>query len=207
MTGIALLLCLLGGVESPQDALEISIALPETPLEVGGKYEIRVEVTLREGWSSSDSGIPKPILQIKAPKAVELSGKRLTKQRDLARNEYLQAPFERLIDDGAARIGFKLRRAPKPDDVFAFNVLAYVSRKGGDDNGWFVRKRFELPLRAGASATSVAVEPSDWGANRELQLGDKAAMFSLPRADGRKVVLRKLLGKKNIVITTYRAFW
>ena len=206
MIGTALLLCLLAGVEAPQDALEISIALPDTPLEVGGEYEIRVEITPRTGWSSSDSGIPKPILQIKAPKAVELSGKRLTRQRDLARNEFLQAPFERLIDDGAARVAFKLRRAPKPDDVFAFNVLAYVSRNGDDDR-WFVRKRFELPLRAGASATSVAVEPSDWGANRELQLGDKAAMFSLPRADGKKVVLRKLLGKKNIVITTYRAFW
>ncbi len=48
---------------------------------------------------------------------------------------------------------------------------------------------------------------SKWGKNQLLKIGDKAAAFMLPRADGEKVGLKQYRGKKNVIVTTYRAHW
>ena len=64
------------------------------------------------------------------------------------------------------------------------------------------------PVAAYARAKEADRNASDWGENkRRLQLGDKAALFELPRADGSTVPLAQYLGRKNVLVTTYRAFW
>ena len=73
---------------------------------------------------------------------------------------------------------------------------------------WRFAQRFELPLEPGVEAEEVAADESSWGVDEELlQIGDKAVDFELPRADGTTVKLSDYLGKKNIIVTTYRAFW
>ena len=84
-------------------------------------------------------------------------------------------------------------------------MLAYLTSKDG--GAWFVRRRFALPLEPGAVARSVPATRSDWGESDLLQLGDQAPDFELPRADGTTVALSSFKGRKNVVITTYRAFW
>jgi peroxiredoxin len=52
----------------------------------------------------------------------------------------------------------------------------------------------------------VAPTRSEWGQTQTLQIGDKAEKFALP-SKGSKVSLKKYLGKKNVIVNTYRAFW
>ena len=40
-----------------------------------------------------------------------------------------------------------------------------------------------------------------------LKIGDKAPAFNLPRPDGTAFDVSQWLGKKNVIVTTYRAFW
>jgi hypothetical protein len=64
-----------------------------------------------------------------------------------------------------------------------------------------------LPLKPYAKGKAVGAAPSTWGWHKSLQLGDPATPFTLPRADGTKVNLADYRGKKNVIVTTYRAFW
>ena len=80
------------------DALVVTGKVVADKLEVGHDCEIAIEVKRKEGWWASDSGIPKPMLQIDVPKCVKLSGEVLKGFRALSRNEFLQEPYERLID-------------------------------------------------------------------------------------------------------------
>ena len=64
-----------------------------------------------------------------------------------------------------------------------------------------------LPLEPGATATEGSANESDWGKGDFLKIGDKAEPFELPRADGSTLSLGEYLGKKNVIVTTYRAFW
>lgn len=186
------------------DRVSVSARIDADKLIVGQEAIILVNVDLRDGLSASDAGIPAPLLQIQVPRSVRLSGKHLTKYRELSRNEFLQAPFERMIEASPLEVGFKLLRKPRPDDVIHLNVLAYVS--DGEDVR-FVRRRVAVKLEAGAVAEAVDATRSDWGTGDLLQIGSKAAGFELPRADGSTVSLGQFLGKKNVVVTTYRAFW
>ena len=75
-------------------------------------------------------------------------------------------------------------------------------------NGWFARRRLALPVKGGAVAKQVDANESNWGRDDKLlQIGSKAVPFNLPKADGEKLALETYLGKKNIVVLTYRAFW
>ena len=201
-----ILLPLLMGGGAPDDAFVVTAKLTADTLEVGESYDIAIEVKLKEGWSASDSGIPKPMLQIDVPKSVKLTGKVLRDFRELSKNEFLQAPYERLIEGGQATVNFKLAKAPGADDRIALNVMAYVS-DDPKNNAYFVRRRVELPLKPNAVGEAGNAANSNWGVERVLQIGDKAKLFSLPQADGKKIKLRSYLGKKNILITTYRAHW
>ena len=90
--------------------------------------------------------------------------------------------------------------------TIGLNVTGYVSARDGRKG--FLRRRLELPLVAGASALEVDSRKSTWGVDQSvLQIGDVAPDFRLPRADGSKVSLGRFRGKKNVVVTTYRAFW
>lgn len=196
---------LFGSTPGSNDEVTIDARIEADRLEVGQEYEIVLDVRFKTNLLASGAGMPAPILQIQAPQSVRLSGKVLRSYKELSRNEFLQAPFERLIQDVPTRVPFTLVREPAPEDQFSLNVLAYVSNGKGTS---FVRRRLTLPVRASATAKEADPNTSDWGVNKRLlQLGDKAALFELPRADGSTVSLAQHLGKKNVVVTTYRAFW
>lgn len=190
----------------PDDAMTVSARIEAESLEVGSEYEIVLTLDRMDGVSVAEAGMPAPILQIKVPSSVKLSGQVLKDYKELARNEFLEAPFERLVVENPLRVPFILRREPNPDEHFVLNVLGYVTANGEDDCR-FVRRTLKLPLAPGAVATAQPATTSDWGKTRTLQLGDRALPFTLPRADGTKLALRKYLKKKNIIVTTYRAHW
>ena len=190
----------------PDEVLTVTASITAEKLKVGRTYEIVVEAVPGKGLSASSAGLPAPILQLQPPRSVKLVGKTLKKYKDLAANEFLRAPFERMLSESPTHVEFKLRRKPREGDEFHLNVLAYVSSKSGED-AVFVRRRLVLALAPGASATVISSNSSDWGQKDFLQLGDKAATFKLPRADGTEVALEQYLGKSNVIVTTYRAFW
>lgn len=200
ITGLAVLAPL------PEDAISVSVRIEAEELKVGEEYEAVLTFEFKDGWSGAGAGISAPILQIEVPKGIELTGRVLTEYADLAKNEFLQAPFERLLKESPAKIGFKVVKPPSEDTAFGLSLLAYAGSSSGDD-AWFLRRRLTLPVAPGATATPVAAESSDWGVEKVLQIGDRATPFTLPRADGSKVSLGKLRGKKNVIVTTYRAHW
>ena len=54
----------------------------------------------------------------------------------------------------------------------------------------------------------VSGRNSRWGTDRELlEIGGRLPAISLPRADGTAVDLAAFRGRKNVLVTTYRAFW
>jgi len=176
-------------------------------LEVGGEYELEIFVELPENAKTSESGAPAPFLQLDVPPSIELGGRYLKTYQELSQNEFLEEPYERLLEENPARIPFKLVAEPAEGEVLGFNVLAYV-KPGGETPDYFMRRRFELLIEPGVEAAEVAATDSSWGVDeRRLQLGDEAADFTLPRADGTTVALADYIGKKNIIVTTYRAFW
>ncbi len=203
---LAVALLLIGGDAPPEDVVSVTARLSESRLIVGEAVEISLEISIRDGWAASEAGVPKPILQILVPEGVRLEGRHLTEYRELSRNEFLQSPFERLVDVGTQSIRFTLESEPAEDAIFAFNVLAYVSQDP-TQNAWFIRRRVELALKPGASSKKVASFPSTWSGKDGLAIGEKAAAFVLPRSDGSTVDLSEYLGKRPILVTTYRAFW
>ncbi len=207
MTVLAILTLLAVAVASPppDSPLVISAKLLADQLVVGQEYTIELNVQLADGWSTSSAGVPAPILQIDVPKSVELSGKVLETHQELAKNDFLDAPFERLIKDWPARVDFKLTRRPGDHDAIRMNVLAYVGDDSGDAR--FFRRRLVLPVKPNAVAEIGSPDESNWGKVKSLQIGDKAKPFELPTGDDRKVNLEDYLGKQNVIITTYRAFW
>ena len=146
---VVLTMCLAMQETSP-NMMNVSATLDAKTLVVGQEYEIQLTVTLAEGWSASAAGIPKPILQIDVPKPAQLSGEVLSGYRELSRNEFLQAPYERTIDVGSNVVEFTLTSEPSSGDRISLNIIAYV-RQGEDENAFFVRKRLELPLQHGAT--------------------------------------------------------
>ena len=189
------------------DLLTVKARHAADRLEVGKSYEIIVELTVKDGYSASEGGIPGPLLQIDVPDCVKLSGKELKSHRELSRNEFLQEPYERLLSENPARIGFKLTSAPAADDVIALSVLAYVGAESKKEDVHFVRQRLHLAVAGGAEAEPVNHKVSTWGHEGLLQIGDKADLFTLPKANGETVALADLVGKTNIIVTTYRAHW
>ncbi len=203
---LAVVMCLAMQETSP-NMINVSATLDAKSFVVGQAYEIQLTVSVAEGWSASAAGIPKPILQIDVPKSVQLSGKVLSDHRELSRNEFLRAPYERLIEVGSSVVEFTLTSEPSADDRIGLNIIAYV-RQGKDEDAFFVRKRLELPVEPGATAQSDDSSTSTWGGEGSgLQIGDRAKPFALPRADGSTVTLDDYLGKTNIILTTYRAHW
>ncbi len=187
--------------------VEISAFVDADELAVGEEYEFLLTVAFPEAVTASKAGAPAPFLQIDVPPSVKLTGRYVETYRDLARNEFLQEPYERLLADEETAIPFELVAAPAADERIAFSVIAYVSAENEED-AYFLRRRFELPVKGLADAVEVASTTSSWGTDEALlQIGDKAAPFTLPLADGTKLDLAEHLGKKNVIVTTYRAHW
>ena len=158
---LAVAMCLAMQETSP-NMINVSATLDAESLVVGQEYEIQLTVSLAEGWSASAAGIPEPILEIDVPKSAQLSGEVLSDHRALSDNEFLQAPYERLIEVGSTVIEFTLKAEPNEGDRISLNIIAYV-RHGKDENAFFVRKRLELPLKPGAKAQLGDPSSSNWG--------------------------------------------
>lgn len=190
---------------------EVNIAawIEADSLVVGQEYELFIELELAPGRTSGSAGIPAPFLQIDVPPSVKLTGKYVTSYRDLSKNEFLNEPYERLLRKVPAKIGFTLLSEPGADETIGLSVTGYASYKeDGEVHTFFYRKRLELPVKAGGEAVPGDANDSTWGADPELlNIGDDATPFVLARADGSEFDLASVLGKKNIIVTTYRAFW
>lgn len=185
--------------------MSVSAKMPSAEMAKGASLEFQVDIAFAEGLSASEAGLPYPLLQIDVPKTVQLGGEELTSHKQLKRNEFLMAPYERVLESASTAIPFTLKRAPKDGDSLYLNVIGYVGDKDG--NATFMRKRFQLPLKSGATATEVDAADSSWTVDDYLDIGDKAPNFTLPTADGEKVKLSDYRGQQNVVITTYRAHW
>lgn len=201
-----LMMCLLPIGQLPDDAVAFTATIPAESLEVDESYAIMLHVELGEGLSVSQAGVPKMLVQLDIPKGLKLLGKEYKSQAELAKNEYLEEPYERLIEPGDSEITFKLTRQPKSNAEIGINLVAYASVNGGDD-AHFIRRTLGLPVKGGAVGAVPSNPSSKWGRNKTHRIGDKAAGFVLPSADGKKVSLKKYRGKKNVIVTTYRAHW
>ena len=206
MVSVLITLCIAAGTPPAADLIDISIRMPDGELSVGETHAFIIEYKFGEGYSASAGGIPAPIVQIQPAPSMELAGKVLTEHRELARNEYLKAPFERLLTESPTSIEFALTKKPSDDERVEINFITYAAENEGG-NCWLVRKRFSLPLAAGSEATEGSAENSGWNKDKTLQIGDKATPFELPRADGSTVSLGGLLRQQAVVVTTYRAHW
>lgn len=194
--------------EPPGAAIWIEGAIaPGANLDEGAELEIGFVLEIPEEWSASEAGLPQPILQIQVPESVRLEGRYLTEFRQLARNEFLEEPYERAIDPGEMTIPISMLGAPTEGEPIALNVIAYVS-SGAETESYFIRRRIELPLEPGATARSAEqASISNWGVNGTLEIGDRAAAYDLPRASGEIAPMSEALGESNLIVTTYRAFW
>ena len=198
---------LTAGGDSP--AVRVAASLPAESLEVSGRYSIVVEVEMPEGASSVATGWradpPAPFLQIDVPPSIRLVGEPLTTYAELASNEFVAEPFERLLRELPARVEFELIAEPGADEVIGLNLIGYIR---SEEEEMFMRRRLELPVRAKAVAEEVSATDSSWSCDeRLLQIGDDAAPFVLPLGDGTEVALADFIGEKNIIVTTYRAHW
>ena len=207
MVGFLMLPLLLAAAQPPADVLSVSAELAADELTVGRPYEIVLRVEIADGWSASKAGVPAPLLQIDLPPSVKLSGRVLTTHKELSKNEFLQAPFERLLKGKEHRIEFELTQEPRPGEQIGLNIMTYVAQDAKKDS-FFVRRRLVVPVAAGAKGVESAPTDSSWGIDRDLlQIGDVASDFSLPKAFDPPIGLSNYLGQKNVIVTTYRAHW
>jgi len=186
------------------ESFSVSARLDTDSIQVGSEYDIVLTTSVAPALSADGAGFPAPILQLDFPPSVRLTGDAVDSFKELSSNGFLNKPHERLIEESPMRVGLELTRRPSAEDRIFLNVIAYLGGKGGDT---FVRRRLELSIEPNAVARSIAGDASTWGTGDRLQIGDEAPDFTLPRADGTKVSLSSYRGKKNVLVTTYRAFW
>lgn len=207
-----MLICLaLAADPAPLEAqIQLTAGLGDAELKVDEAQEFSLKLVVPE-----DFALPKgrrmkhsPILQIEVPESVALEGKHLKSYREQARNEFLEAPFERLIQAGTTKVGFRLKSKPKADDAIGIIVTAFFRSKSTDKE-FFLRRRLSLPLTPGAVAVPAkASNSSRSGTSKSLKIGDRVSDFTLPKIDGSgELKLSDYVGKKKLIITTYRASW
>jgi len=196
----------LTGTAPPEDVVKMDMRFDSTDCKVGETMRLFVTVDLKEGWTGSAGKVPNFILQVDAPACVEMQGPRVKGVRSLSRIGFLRPPEEKMMEGRETSFEFKLTKSPGADERFAVNLIGYATDAEQTDV-WYVRRRMALPLAKGAKAARIDESPSKWGIGNELELGDKAVPFKLPQADGTNVDLSQYLGKKNIIVSTYRAFW
>jgi len=192
------------GALAQEPPVTLRASMPENA-GAGGVWQMTVTVEVGTGWDASGGGMPKPLIQLDPGKGATLEGKVLD-DRAQARNDYLFAPYERLVNVGESEIPLWV---VDPDATIGVNLIAYV-RKDGQEGAHFVRRRVDLSLSAGsvASSSTLAMH-SNWGppSYTTMNIGDRAADFTLPHADGSTLTLSDEIGDQDIILTTYRAFW
>jgi hypothetical protein len=186
--------------------IEIAVYMDGDELTVGSEMAFMVDLHFPDELNASKAGAPAPFLQLDVPSSVRLGGRRLSTYDELAKNEFLMEPYERLLEEPVTAIPFELVSKPSKGEVIGINLVAYV--RSGEGRAFFLRRRFELALEPGAEATEVAPDVSSWGPDGQLlQIGSKAPGLVLPDAGGGEVALDDYLGEKNLIVTTYRAHW
>jgi hypothetical protein len=207
---LPLLSLVASGVEGPRSGpdIEIAIHMEDGELDVGSESAFLVELRLPPELTASKAGAPAPFLQLDVPPSVRLVGRHLTTYEELANNEFVMEPYERLLRDERTPVPFEIVSAPSEDETIGINVVAYVRPQARGGSPFFLRRRFELPLRPTAEAVEVAPTTSRWGPDRELlQLGDRMGELTLPDAGGAEISLGDYLGDGYLIVTTYRAHW
>ncbi len=193
----------LGG--PPGDGVVLEARMPDA-IQSGQELELIVGLRVADGWSASIEGSPGVLIQIDTPDGVELLGDRVTEFGQLARANFLELPWEREVEAGETVVPFSIGGDVASGATLGISAVVYLADADGEN--WFVRRRVELPISAGASESADSqASASDWGENGTLAVGDEAQAFVLPRADGSEVDLSEHLGKNNVIVTTYRAFW
>jgi len=201
----AMMAVLLFGGAPPAEVMRVSARIDAESLDVGKEYALVVRTSFAQGVSASGAGIPLPLIQLQVPASVKLVGKELTSLKELSKNEFLHAPYERVMRGHEDRIKFTVTAAARPGDAIAINVMAYVSDESAND-AWFIRRRLNVPLSPGAESHEADANDSTWGADQTLKIGDAADDFALPQGDGATVSLKDFRGK-FVVACTYRAHW
>jgi|GEM_PF-1200135 len=196
----------LAGTAPPPDVVKMDMRIDSPDRDVGKTMRLFVSVDLKDGWTGNAGKAPNFILQVDAPDCVEMQGPRLEGIRNLSRNGFLRPPEEKMMEGRETSLEFKITKAPSKDDRFAVNLIGYVTDADNTDV-WYIRRRMAFAMTKDAKPTRIDESPSTWGIGNELELGDKAVPFKLPQADGTEVDLSQYLGKKNIIVSTYRAFW
>lgn len=186
--------------------LTVSATITDDRLATGESFLIDVRMELGDGWSARDAGVSGYIIQLDAPESATPSGEVLTEFGALARNSFLQAPYERMVHADRASIEFTLTGEPA-DGQIGVNVLAYLTHEDG--SATFARRRVDLDVEAGATATTDRqASISTWGLETAgLQIGDKAPTVDLPDKDGNTTSLADAYDDGDVILTTYRAFW
>jgi hypothetical protein len=183
--------------------VEVTASIGPAAITAGAEAAIDVEMTVAEGWSTTEAGMPFALLQIETPEHVTLVGKPTKKQR----GEFIDVPHEREIAPGKSRVAFAVDGDLAADARIFLNVVAYLKNEGTGAMD-FARVRIALPVRPGAGSSPADPRVSTWGPKgTTLNIGDRAEPLVLPRADSTTVSLEDHLGRTNVLVTTYRAFW
>jgi hypothetical protein len=192
---------------NPASPIEIAAGLEATELTVGETYSIGVDVFLGEGTKVAGGGLPELLLQIDPAPSIRLAGPYLETYDQLAKNEFLVQPYERLFEGTTAHVDFELAAEPAAGETIGLIVVGYV-QPPGDAAPFFLRRRMELALEAGAWAERGDDTDSSWGADEDLlQIGDPLPDYELPTLDGLSIQTSQYRGDAPLFLTTYRAFW
>lgn len=200
--------------ETPPQAHSERVHVSATLREAGVVHEAVVTLSLDEGVSARDSGIPGFIVQLDVPDGVELIGERVLTFEALRDNEFLMEPWERLVEEAELVVPLRLSPDASAGATLGINVVGYLSSATGEDDA-FLRRRLELPLEPGATATTGDPRRTTWGpfggelaAPAPLAIGDPMPPITLPRlgsdAPGSTA---PLLGSTSFLLVTYRGHW
>lgn len=181
------------------DDVAVRARMADGPIEPGVEHTFTVELVVPEGTATDAAGLPAPFLQLAVPPGVTLT-------ETPSDQQFISVPYERLMDGPSVTIPFELDDTVVEDATLGVIVTAYLT---GDDRQRFLRERLELPLKGGAAAVPGDATDSSWGTDRELlSIGDRVEPFALPLAEGIEPFdLGRVLGKRPVFLTTYRAHW
>ena len=208
---IALLLLAPVPVQEPSPAeelapVEIAAWLDASELVPGESYAFGLEINLSEEADVGAGGLPELLLQIDPPASVRLEGPYLESYEELAKNEFLAKPYERLFEGTRVEAAFELVTAPAEGETIGLIVVGYLN-PGGDAKPVFLR-RLELPLVTEAWAEPGNDRDSSWGAESSLlQIGDRLPDIELTALNGLNLNVNAERADAPLFLTTYRAFW
>lgn len=187
------------GDVAPKDIVTFSASLSAERIEVGQTYTIDVVARPNPGYHIAGKPVPL-LLQMDVPASIELTPAKVQK------GEHIQAPYEVTVEDGRRQVEFRVKSPVGPDDTVLINLVGYVASTA-KDQAWLVRRRGRVAIRPGAKLILERANRNDWHDDTNLTIGDRAVPFKLPDKDGKIYDLEEHLGRKNIILITYRAFW